>query len=123
VAEAPPHSSYLVMTHNHALDQRLTEAIMKREDVYWFGLIGSKTKRMQFEHRLQARGVDQARIDAMVCPIGIAGITNKAPAIIAASVCAQLLGVWEAQDAARLPKRPSQTATLLRAAGSHPHQF
>jgi xanthine dehydrogenase accessory factor len=118
VAEAPPNSSYLVLTHNHALDQRLTEAILRRGDVYWFGLIGSKTKRMQFEHRLQAKGIEQARIDAMVCPIGIAGITNKAPAVIAASVCAQLLGVWEQQDAERMPKPLSQTATLLRAAGS-----
>lgn len=120
VAEAPPHGSYLVMTHNHALDQRLTEAIMAREDVYWFGLIGSKTKRMQFEHRLRARGFDQGRIDAMVCPIGIAGITNKAPAVIAASVCAQLLGVWEAQEMERMPKPLSQTCKLLRVAGS-PH--
>lgn len=123
VAEAPANSSYLVLTHNHALDQRLTETILQRPDVYWFGLIGSKTKRMQFEHRLQARGVDQARIDAMVCPIGIAGITNKAPAVIAASVCAQLLGVWEQQELERLPKPLSQTATLLRAAGSTQYKF
>lgn len=95
VAGAPADASYLVMTHSHALDQRLTEAIMARPDVGWFGLIGSKTKRRQFEHRLRARGVDPARIDAMVCPIGLPGITNKAPAVIAASVCAQLLMVWE----------------------------
>ncbi|HEX8610722.1 MAG TPA: xanthine dehydrogenase accessory protein XdhC [Telluria sp.] len=100
VAAAPANASYLVMTHSHALDQRLTEAIMARRDVGWFGLIGSKTKRRQFEHRLRARGVDAARIDAMVCPIGLAGITNKAPAVIAASVCAQLLTVWEAMQRA-----------------------
>ncbi|MDM5176494.1 xanthine dehydrogenase accessory protein XdhC [Massilia sp. DJPM01] len=98
VAAAPAGASYLVMTHSHALDQRLTEAIMARPDVGWFGLIGSKTKRRQFEHRLHARGVDAARIDAMVCPIGLAGITNKAPAVIAASVCAQLLTVWDAMQ-------------------------
>ncbi len=95
VAAAPPGASYLVMTHSHALDQRLAEAIMVRADVGWFGLIGSMTKRRQFEHRLRERGADPARIDAMVCPVGLAGITNKAPAVIAASVCAQLLTVWE----------------------------
>ena len=95
VAAAPPGASYLVMTHSHALDQRLAEAIMARTDVGWFGLIGSLTKRRQFEHRLRERGVDPARIDAMVCPIGLPGISNKAPAVIAASVCAQLLAVWE----------------------------
>jgi xanthine dehydrogenase accessory factor len=101
VASAPPGATYLVMTHSHALDQRLTEAIMARAEVGWFGLIGSLTKRRQFEHRLRARGVDPARIDAMVCPIGVAGITNKAPAVIAASVCAQLLTVWEQAEHAR----------------------
>ena len=96
VASAPPGASYLVMTHSHALDQRLAQAILARADVGWFGLIGSVTKRRQFEHRLLERGADRKRIDAMVCPIGLPGIAGKAPAVIAASVCAQLLTVWEA---------------------------
>jgi xanthine dehydrogenase accessory factor len=97
VAQAPPGASYLVMTHSHALDQRLAEAVLGRLDVGWFGLIGSRTKRKQFEHRLRERGVDGERVAAMVCPIGLPGIRSKAPAVIAASVCAQLLMVWEAQ--------------------------
>jgi xanthine dehydrogenase accessory factor len=96
VAGAPPGASYLVMTHSHALDGRLAEAILGRPDVGWFGLIGSKTKRKQFEHRLRARGFEPARIEAMACPIGLPGITSKEPALIAASVCAQLLILWEA---------------------------
>ena len=96
VAAAPPGSSFLVMTHSHALDQRLAEAILRRADAGWFGLIGSKTKRMQFEHRLLQRGISSDRLAAMVCPIGIPGITGKEPAVIAAAVCAQLLQVWEA---------------------------
>ncbi|MBC7456443.1 MAG: xanthine dehydrogenase accessory protein XdhC [Massilia sp.] len=96
VAHAPPGASYLVMTHSHALDLRIAEAILARPDVGWFGLIGSHTKRKQFEHRLGERGFDPARIAAMACPIGLPGITGKAPAVIAASVCAQLLLLWEA---------------------------
>ena len=102
VASAPAGASYLVMTHSHALDQRLSEAILARADVGWFGLIGSKTKRTQFERRMAARGLPKDRIDAMVCPIGLAGITNKLPAAIAASVCAQLLMIWEAQQSLTL---------------------
>ena len=100
VAHAALGASYLVMTHSHALDLRIAETILARADVGWFGLIGSHTKRQQFEHRLRERGFDPARIAAMACPIGLPGITGKAPAVIAASVCAQLLLVWEA--AARL---------------------
>jgi xanthine dehydrogenase accessory factor len=97
VDAAAPGSCFLVMTHSHALDQRLSERILRRTDVGWFGLIGSKTKRMQFEHRLRERGISMARLSDMVCPIGIPGITGKAPAVIAAAVAAQLLQVWEAQ--------------------------
>jgi xanthine dehydrogenase accessory factor len=93
---APAGTSFLVMTHSHALDQRLAETILKRPGHDWFGLIGSSTKRTQFERRLLERGVDRARLDAMVCPIGIPGIDGKLPAVIAVAVAAQLLTVWEA---------------------------
>jgi xanthine dehydrogenase accessory factor len=107
VACAPQGASYLVMTHSHALDQQLSEAILSRPGVGWFGLIGSNTKRKQFEHRLKARGIDPARIEAMVCPIGLPGIAGKQPAVIAASVAAQLLQVWEAQAAQHDAAAPS----------------
>ena len=100
VEEAYPGASYLVMTHNHAIDLRLCEAILRRDDVGWFGLIGSKTKRMHFERRWRAWHCTE-RIADMVCPIGVTGISGKAPAVIAASVCAQLLQVWEAAERAR----------------------
>jgi xanthine dehydrogenase accessory factor len=100
VAGAPAGSSFLVMTHSHALDQRLCEAILVRDDAGWFGLIGSLTKRRQFAHRLRARGVAGDRIDAMVCPIGVPGVQGKQPAVIAVAVVAQLLSVWEACEPA-----------------------
>ncbi|WP_019142539.1 xanthine dehydrogenase accessory protein XdhC [Noviherbaspirillum massiliense] len=112
VDAAPAGASYLVMTHSHALDQRLAETILCRQDVGWFGLIGSQTKRTQFERRLRERGIAPQRLADMTCPIGIPGITGKAPAVIAASVCAQLLLLWEAQE------RERQTASdRIRAIG------
>ena len=98
VEQAAPGTTFLVMTHSHALDLRLSIAILSRPRADWFGLIGSGTKRRQFEHRLRERGIAGSRIDAMVCPIGLPGIAGKAPAVIAASVAAQLLTVWEAGD-------------------------
>jgi xanthine dehydrogenase accessory factor len=95
VDAAPAGSYFLVMTHSHALDQQLAEAILRRDSA-WFGLIGSHTKRQQFEHRLRARGVDARQLAHMICPIGIPGISGKAPAVVAASVCAQLLQLWQA---------------------------
>ena len=110
VQAAAPGTTFLVMTHSHALDLRLSIAILSRPGRDWFGLIGSSTKRRQFEHRLRERGIDAARIEAMVCPIGLPGIAGKAPAVIAASVAAQLLTVWEAFEtgAPSLPQVSSE---------------
>jgi xanthine dehydrogenase accessory factor len=111
VAQAAPGTTFLVMTHSHALDLRLANAILSRPGAGkdWFGLIGSSTKRRQFEHRLRERGIANDRIEAMVCPIGLPGIAGKAPAVIAASVAAQLLTVWEALDATSYPDVSSES--------------
>ena len=90
---APPGSCFLVMTHNHALDFALAERIMRRRDFAYFGMIGSKTKRVKFERRLIERGVEPERLRAMICPIGVPGIVDKAPASIAVAVGAQLMQV------------------------------
>ena len=114
---APPGSTFLVLTHSHTLDQRLSEHILRRPGNDWFGLIGSRTKRMQFEHRLAERGISRQRLDEMVCPIGLQGITNKAPAVIAASVAAQLLQVWEAAErATQLDAQPPVVAKMAASA-------
>ena len=95
VDQAPPGSYFLVVTHCHALDQRLCRQILLRDDFAYFGLIGSQTKRHKFERRLRDRGVPEARLARMICPIGVPGIRGKAPEIIAVAVAAQLLQARE----------------------------
>jgi xanthine dehydrogenase accessory factor len=99
VRTAPPGGFYLVLTHSHDLDLQITEAILKRADFAYLGLIGSATKRARFLHRFEARGVPAEVLSRMTCPIGLPGIVGKEPELIAASVVAQLLVV----DAARQP--------------------
>lgn len=96
VALAPAGAFYLVLTHQHDLDQRISETILQRGDFGFFGLIGSKTKKQRFIHRFEQRGFDAALIERMTCPIGIAGIQGKEPEIIAVSVAAQLVQLSEA---------------------------
>lgn len=91
VAVAPPGAFYLVLTHSHELDLALTQAILKRGDFGWFGLIGSRTKRARFEHRLAERGFGADVIERITCPIGVPGIEGKEPEVIAVAVVAQLL--------------------------------
>ncbi len=91
VALAPPGAFFLVLTHSHDLDLAISEAILRRGDFGFFGLIGSKTKRARFEHRLAERGLAPALLERLVCPIGVPGITGKAPQVLAIAAVAQLL--------------------------------
>lgn len=88
---APPGAFYLVLTHEHDLDLRITEAILKRGDFGYLGLIGSKTKRQRFFHRFDQRGIPAALVERITCPIGVPGIPGKEPELIAVAVVAQLL--------------------------------
>ncbi len=116
IAQAPAGSCFLVMTHCHALDQRLCQHIFKRDDFAYFGLIGSQTKRRKFERRLAERGVDPQRFAQMVCPIGIDGIHGKAPEVIAISVVAELLRVQEQQAALHPLSQPAASPAMRMSA-------
>ncbi|RDU95664.1 xanthine dehydrogenase accessory protein XdhC [Trinickia dinghuensis] len=118
VDEAPPGTAFVVMTHNHARDFVLAERILRRDDFLFFGMIGSRTKRRQFEQQLAARGIDQARIARMVCPIGIDGIDDKSPEVIALSAAAQLLQAVEAARAAPTAV-PDQPFSMLQPLTDH----
>jgi xanthine dehydrogenase accessory factor len=91
VRHAPPGAFYLVLTHRHDLDMRITEAILRRGDFGFLGLIGSRTKKQKFLHRFQERGIPDALLERLVCPIGLPGIAGKEPEVIAVAVVAQLL--------------------------------
>ena len=113
VRAAPPGSYFLVMTHSHPLDFALCEAIFARHDFAWFGLIGSHTKRSNFTRQFVIRGLDPDRLADLSCPIGIAGIQGKHPAVIALAVAAQLQQVREARQAIDHAAHPPPAAPPL----------
>lgn len=95
VRHLAPGSRVLIMSFSHAEDLDVVAACLQRQrerhDLPFVGLIGSRTKWASFGHRLQARGFSAPELAHITCPIGLPGITDKAPAVIAASVVAQLL--------------------------------
>ena len=91
VDNAPAGALFLVMTHSHPLDLEICARVLQRNDVAYLGLIGSETKRARFAGRLRAIGIPPQALARLTCPIGIPGIAGKEPAVIAASVAAQLL--------------------------------
>ena len=86
---AAPDALILILTHDHALDYRLSAAALSGKAAF-VGLIGSQTKRARFVSRLQAEGINH---DRLTCPIGLPGITGKEPGVIAVATLAQLLTI------------------------------
>jgi len=91
----------LVMTHSHALDFELTRRLLARGDFRYFGLIGSASKRAQFERRLRARDIPAEALKRITCPIGSGAITSKEPGAIAISVAAEILQLREVANNAK----------------------
>jgi xanthine dehydrogenase accessory factor len=90
--DAGPDDVVLIMTHDHALDFRLTVAAL-RGGAGFVGLIGSASKRARFASRLEKEGLGDEARRRLVCPIGLPGIAGKEPAVIAVAVMAQLLSL------------------------------
>ena len=96
---AEAQAIHLVMSYSHALDQAICHAVLKQDDFFRLGLIGSATKRARFESRLAAAGLSKPQLARLVCPIGLTEIPGKDPAFLALSVAGQI-AVWLAdQDA------------------------
>lgn len=95
VADLLPASMVLIMSFSHAEDLDTVAACLMRmrlsDDLPFVGLIGSATKWATFRRRLMERGFSEGELARITCPIGLPGIDGKAPAVIAASVVAQLL--------------------------------
>ena len=96
-------SRVLIMSFSHAEDLDVVAACLRRQraqgDLPFIGLIGSHTKWATFRHRLQERGFTAQELAQVTCPIGVPGITGKAPEVIAVAVAAQLLQTLDADHA------------------------
>lgn len=115
IANAPPGSFALVMTHSHALDLEIIDAVLRSPRFAYAGLIGSATKRARFSKRLREAGIADEDISAMVCPVGISSIKSKHPAAIAAATAAQLL---ERDEVMRCAESPLADAVQLDKVGA-----
>lgn len=105
VADAPPGTPVLVMTHSHELDERIVAAALRRPDLPFVGLIGSETKRARFARRLARDGVPT---DRLVCPIGTSKGADKHPRAVAIAAAAQLLAVWDGLAAPAAAEAPAR---------------
>jgi xanthine dehydrogenase accessory protein XdhC len=99
VATGPPGAAYVIFTHSHALDYRLADAALRREDAAYVGMIGSATKKIRFEKHFLVSGGTSAQLTRFTCPIGGSIVHDKRPEIIAALTAAELVAVFFAGKA------------------------
>jgi xanthine dehydrogenase accessory factor len=99
VKSARKNSVFLVLTHNHQLDFELTEAVLKRGDSQFLGVIGSDTKAKRFTMRLAHKAYSELAIAHLTCPIGLASIQGKLPMEVAISIAAQIMQIYQSTQA------------------------
>ena len=112
VSSAAANSAFLILTHNHQLDFELCQAIIKRDDSRWLGVIGSSTKSKKFQHRLAHRGFSSEQIKQMTCPIGLPQVQGKLPMEVAVSVAGELIELYQSMQSAPAKREGVQWQTI-----------
>jgi xanthine dehydrogenase accessory factor len=96
LGDLPADAHVLIMTHDHAEDLALCDAVLRGGGFGSVGLIGSAGKWARFRRQLTGElGHDEQALARIKTPIGLPGIDGKEPATIAVSVAADLLGTLE----------------------------
>ncbi|UJW87055.1 xanthine dehydrogenase accessory protein XdhC [Devosia sp. SL43] len=91
VRSAPEGSSYVILTHDHALDFLIAQEALARTDAPYVGMVGSQTKRAKFSSWFRTEGGDAKALERLVLPIGQMGLGDKRPAVIAALAAAEIM--------------------------------
>jgi len=89
--EGSATSYFCIVTHDHAMDQAVVEALLRKPSAY-LGVIGSRRKAERFRTRLGAAGFTEQELSRMRSPMGLA-IQALTPVEIAISIVGELVQV------------------------------
>ncbi len=99
IADLPVGVHVVVLTHDHAEDLALVDALLRSDRPATIGLIGSSAKWSRFRRSLADLGHAPEVVERVRTPIGdptVSGVRGKTPAAIAISVTAELLRLGQA---------------------------
>ena len=116
IRRAPFGTSFVILTHDHALDFLIAAEALKRPDAAYVGMIGSKTKRATFRNWLSREIGHPDLFENLVCPIGGTAVKDKRPAVIATLAASEIMTAaltWSA-------KKGLQSSSAVSTAGSSP---
>ncbi len=109
VRDAPPGSSFVILTHDHALDFLIAAEALKRLDAAYVGMIGSKTKRATFRNWLSRETGHTELFDRLTCPIGGVAVKDKRPTVIATLAAAEIMTAALTWTAAARQSAPTKS--------------
>lgn len=115
VRDAPAGSSFVILTHDHALDFLIAAEALKRPDAAYVGMIGSKTKRATFRNWLSREVGQPDLFENLICPIGGTAVKDKRPAVIATLAASEITTAaltWSAKG--------TQSSSTVSTTGSSP---
>jgi xanthine dehydrogenase accessory factor len=115
-----PDDYAVVVTHDHGLDQRLAQELLRRP-LAFVGMVGSVPKQRKFALRLRARGFSDEQIAHLRVPLGLA-IGADTPEEIAVSVVAELIAArrGEAAPVRWVPPARGEPASEAPRSGESP---
>jgi xanthine dehydrogenase accessory factor len=95
VRSAPEGSSFVILTHDHALDFLIAAEALQRSDAPYVGMVGSRTKKARFRSWYLSEDYPAAALERLVLPIGgkafPEGLGDKRPEVIAALAAAEIM--------------------------------
>jgi xanthine dehydrogenase accessory factor len=100
----------LIVTRDHAIDLRLLEQLIGRDDLGYLGMIGSRGKVGRFRKRLEVRGLLDGELGAarwarLRAPVGL-DLGAETPEEIAIAIAAELVAVRRLGVPAAMPWTP-----------------
>jgi len=118
VRDAPAGSSFVILTHDHALDFLIAAEALRRPDAAYVGMIGSKTKKATFRNWLSREVGAPELLANLVCPIGGTAVKDKRPAVIATLAAAEIMTAALTWSASR--NQPATASTAGCSSSSFP---
>lgn len=91
VAELPLGAHVVVVTHDHQLELAVLSAALRRRDLGYLGVIGSRVKWATMAAQLRQQGFADGELERVTIPIGLPGVPGRSPEAIAIATAAQLL--------------------------------
>lgn len=111
--DTAPEDYAVVVTHDHALDQRIVQELLRRP-LRFVGMIGSVPKQRKFALRLRARGFSDQQIARLRTPLGMP-IDADTPEEIAVSAMGEIIAARRGASVAQGWTPPVPKAAPARA--------